>query len=804
MQKVLFNYWLKLLSVLIGITILIPSASVLGGIPGPGLPSIHGTTVVGSIEAQEEEPEIIVYFPFVKQPARVDLTSVWTAESTGASMEAFLPGKIIRFYGKGYVNIRDGASVNLRWSMIGPCGSKTLANETVLINPGLWTFYRTDIAPNCPGIYVYTLRLDYQGEVTFLSVPYVINNPSEISTISRQGFDKCNIPYGSKTESVNQMQTWWYLSPYYITNLYIGGVSRYCSNTELDAVWVNLVARQGWSFIPTWVGPQAPCTSFRYKFSYDLNTAYSQGIIEANSAVSAARNLGFLGNAVIYYDMEMYSTTNTACQLAVQSFLRGWTQRVKEYGLRSGVYGHRVNANDWASISPAPDSAWIAYWVYPFAYNPYASAYGIPGVADSLWYRHRIRQYAGDHVETYGGFAFGIDSNIADGDVTVLGNSVLSEYDGSTSLDDTPTTELEPAAISSPLVQDIQLITDVTGWGMLNHRVFWTKDGGESWEEVLPAQAVPGSMMAAHYLDTTRGWLVSQHPLTGEVLLHKTEDGGETWVDSVLLPANLDYGPITSAVYIEILDEKTGWVIVKQASSSNFSLGILFRTDDGGETWQKLSAPLGEPVHFVDPTRGWMAGGPSGDELFATQDGGLSWEKENIYDRIPLPVEHVFVGLPVFTDNRNGILPLKVISDGSNTLNLLVTSDGGMTWEECATNFLENTHSPGEGLLVSKDGSSNLYLVIGEIAQNIDLSHSIGDITRGETTTIPEGAVKVELGSHGFGWAMVRTGDCQNEKLNPVGMPGRVGGGTQCEIHSQILKTQDGGITWQEITPEVP
>lgn len=804
MQKVLSKYWLKILSFFISITLLTPSTSVLGGIAGLNPSSLYGSNALRSVVAQEEEPEITVYFPFVNQPTRVDLTSVWTAESTGAAMEAFLPGKVIRFYGKGYVNVRNGALVNLRWSMIGPCGSKTLANENILINPGMWTFYRTDIAPSCPGIYVYTLRLEYLGEVIFLSVPYVINNPSEISTISRQGFDKCNIPYGTKTESVNQMQTWWYLSPYYITNLYIGGVSRYCSNTELDAVWVNLVAKQGWSFIPTWVGPQAPCTSFRYKFSYDVNTAYTQGIIEANTAVAAARNLGFLGSAVIYYDMEMYSTTNTACQLAVKSFLRGWTQRVKEYGLRSGVYGHRVNANDWATISPAPDSAWIAYWVYPFAYNPYASAYGIPGVADSLWYRHRIRQYAGDHVETYGGFAFGIDSNIADGDVTVLGNSVLGASTEITSFETSQTPDRVTTMTITTQMQDIQVISPGTGWVMLNHRVFWTKGSGDSWEEMLPPQAIPGTLMAAHFLDQNRGWLVSQHPLTGEVLIHQTEDGGANWVDTVLLPANLDYGPITSSVYIDMLNEKTGWVVAKQSSSTNFSLGKLFRTEDGGETWQELTAPLGEPVKFVDENKGWMAGSPSGDELFFTQDGGQSWQKESIYERISFSVDHALVGLPVFTDNLNGILPLKVISGEINTLLLLVTSDGGATWEDRTMELLPDNHSSGEGFRLSKSDSSDFFLIASYNAQSFSLTNTNDDIPTGESITLPVGVVKAEFSNREYGWVMVRSGNCQGEKLGSGITPNQYSSDYPCDIYSQILQTQDGGKTWQDITPMVP
>jgi len=44
-----------------------------------------------------------------------------------------------------------------------------------------------------------------------------------------QGFDTCEIP------SLAQMQIWWNRSPYNAVNLYIGGISRACSNSQLSA-----------------------------------------------------------------------------------------------------------------------------------------------------------------------------------------------------------------------------------------------------------------------------------------------------------------------------------------------------------------------------------------------------------------------------------------------------------------------------------------------------------------------------------------------------------------------------------------
>jgi hypothetical protein len=67
-----------------------------------------------------------------------------------------------------------------------------------------------------------------------------------------QGFDKCEIA------SPAQLQTWRAASPYRVVNLYIGGSSRSCANTALSAALLAQLNGQGWQFIPTWVGPQAP------------------------------------------------------------------------------------------------------------------------------------------------------------------------------------------------------------------------------------------------------------------------------------------------------------------------------------------------------------------------------------------------------------------------------------------------------------------------------------------------------------------------------------------------------------------
>jgi hypothetical protein len=235
-------------------------------------------------------------------------------------------------------------------------------------------------------------------------------------TISQdKGFDKC------AAASTAQMQTWRTSSPYRDANIYHGGIARGCSQPNLSASWVKTVFQQGWRLIPTWVGPQAPCSGFGSRFSADAATARGQGLAEADAAVNAAAALGLGPSTPVYYDMEYYSTT-TACSAAVRAFVDGWTERVQTRGYVAGVYGTASNTQtDWRPglFTHVPDAVWVAAWACTGATCSFTpSVFGIPGLSDAYWTNNqRIRQYWGGHNETWGGATFNIDSNHANGPV---------------------------------------------------------------------------------------------------------------------------------------------------------------------------------------------------------------------------------------------------------------------------------------------------------------------------------------------------------------------------------------------------
>ncbi len=259
------------------------------------------------------------------------------------------------------------------------------------------------------------------------SLPTTISD-ADTQAYSGQGFDVCEIP------PLDQMQTWWDKSPYSAVNLYIGGAARLCPNTTLSASYLAQLNAQGWRFFPTWVGPQAPCTGFISTFDWDPAKAFNQGVKEANAALTKAQELGLTdtnqAGTVIYYDMEAYNTADSACRAAVNAFVNGWTMRMKALGNVAGVYGASCASavSDWAGLTNVPDVIWIANWYgLPGAvsYRRTASVWNAACLSNTLWANHqRLRQYAGDHAETWGGLTFpDIDSDVLDGILTVPNGS---------------------------------------------------------------------------------------------------------------------------------------------------------------------------------------------------------------------------------------------------------------------------------------------------------------------------------------------------------------------------------------------
>ena len=124
--------------------------------------------------------------------------------------------------------------------------------------------------------------------------------------------------------------------------------------------------------------------------------------------------------------MEHYGT-NAACRSAVNAFMNGWVSQIHARGNLAGVYGSTLcntGLSDFLNITNVPDVIWPARWYHSLGlgyYDPNASVWNLGScVPNTVWSNHqRIRQYEGDHDETWGNLTLDIDSNVLDGVVAI-------------------------------------------------------------------------------------------------------------------------------------------------------------------------------------------------------------------------------------------------------------------------------------------------------------------------------------------------------------------------------------------------
>ncbi|GAA2648953.1 glycoside hydrolase domain-containing protein [Paractinoplanes durhamensis] len=239
-------------------------------------------------------------------------------------------------------------------------------------------------------------------------------------TFTGYAFDACTAP------SSASMKAWRANSPYKGIGIYIGGVSRGCTQANLTAAWVQEQVTAGWKLIPIYVGPQATCATTPKKNVIDNANAYAQGSAAAADAVIQAVSLGLAKNSVLIYDMESYTTTDTTCRAGVLNFMNGWTARLHNLSYFSGYYSSvssgiadqvaQYNVPGYAK----PDYIDFARWDETVT----TTDTKIPA---TYWPGHRrMKQYKGGHTETYGGVTINIDNNYVD--FTPLPSATMADF----------------------------------------------------------------------------------------------------------------------------------------------------------------------------------------------------------------------------------------------------------------------------------------------------------------------------------------------------------------------------------------
>lgn len=346
-------------------------------------------------------------------------------------------------------------------------------------------------------------------------------------------------------------------------------------------------------------------------------------------------------------------------------------------------------------------------------------------------------------------------------------------------------------------IADFHLIDNNKGlvWGVTHNelRLYYTHDGGKTWNNISPSENVQFQDKLEYgkdisFTDSLHGWVVRQNLDKTATVILRTADGGQSW-DVSALP-NGDH--VSSIQYV---NPSTGWIMAYVNLNEQDQQKVLYHTTDGGATWKKVaqsSRMISSKSGSGLPDQGSMVGMgfSSGNQGFVAinLDSSVKLFKTSNQGKTWTPVLHRIQGCPQaqadaqqsFKDSGSSYwIPVLCSGDNGTKYSGLFTTDTGAQWSSVSLGLSSKSNSiiPGrtflnekEGWIITQTGMSRTAdggKTWTSLADNNVLSSKLKDYPR---------TVKLRFASSTVGWLLL-------ERLD--------------DKKSLLLKTTDGGANWR-------
>lgn len=193
---------------------------------------------------------------------------------------------------------------------------------------------------------------------------------------------------------------------------------------------------------------------------------------------------------------------------------------------------------------------------------------------------------------------------------------------------------------SQASLHSIFFLDENNGWVAGDGVLFETKDGGRAWKSIKLDTPGPAEITDIYFVNPSTGWVVLQKTGSDEVsnqneqlwLMH-TSDGGQSW--------SLQYEEKgVLAKRVSFADEQNGWLIgIKYIGLSPLRFNyMLLHTSDKGQHWSDFSAQLNHiAANGEENVNSWVSGfltegaltvviTTNRGKIFKTIDGGRTWQ----------------------------------------------------------------------------------------------------------------------------------------------------------------------------------
>ncbi len=256
---------------------------------------------------------------------------------------------------------------------------------------------------------------------------------------------------------------------------------------------------------------------------------------------------------------------------------------------------------------------------------------------------------------------------------------------------DDGTTWTEASGPPRKVMNDVYFINRNDGFAVASEgTVLRTRNGGANWENISFGES--RQFLSIHGLSYNDMWIGAAQRI------YHSSDGGDSWEqkasfigvnvsDILAVNANLVMASSTSGLLFRTTDGGTSWDTVYQTNGQIRSIakitdqrfmatgfnGLILRSEDMGATWNPIAAPEAglqyEQTQFIGQ-EGWLITSSFKKTMWHTPDAGDTWEP------ITLPIDRFWDGV-YFITRDTGIIVGRSSSEGRAYL----TFNGGTNWQ---------------------------------------------------------------------------------------------------------------------------
>ncbi len=175
-----------------------------------------------------------------------------------------------------------------------------------------------------------------------------------------------------------------------------------------------------------------------------------------------------------------------------------------------------------------------------------------------------------------------------------------------------------------------------------------------------------------------------------------SSDGGQTWRESIIensegMEAFDDWHDniVYYGGYIGFFGENGGYLVLKAPTALGIEPIRIFLTGDGGDTWREIGNPtdihpsVSTGAGFSTSLIGFISYQYREDtepDIWRTLDGGETWEKLTVKLPDGYTEDYRFTPQTPSFDGAEGVYPIEVVRDGMEETIYMYSHDFGLTW----------------------------------------------------------------------------------------------------------------------------